>query len=385
MFFLKAFTIMKLLTSTLVLALALPTFADIFIMKDGSRIKADVIDRTPEEYVLDVYVTKSIKEQKTIKRSDIEKIERVSEADEDFKKIADLTPAPPFLKVADYDTRIKTLKDFVAKHKITTAGTKAAEMIVELEAEREIVAAGGVKTEEKVLTASERESDLVNVQSQELAVEFRELVEKRSYVAALRKFQQLENNFAASAAHREALPLYKQLLASYQLLITKELNEFEKKQMMRKKSFNDLSDSDQARLMAVEKNRMQQVEKIREAEDEKGVMWPAVDLMDEQSIATMRNMLQQRADSIPRIEQQIASMPDTGVVYREGWIAAGEKKPDVLDPLLDQLDAAGVSESTIDRLVDRFDPTLNNPPKEMMDKKMSEEDADTDPDPETAQ
>lgn len=372
---------MKTLASSIVLALTLPALADVFILKDGTRLTADVIERTPEEYVLDVYVTKSIKEPRTIKRSDIEKIERVSESDEEFKALAKLTPAPPFLDLAGYDDRIKKLEEFLKKHAVSTAGTKAKEMVAELQAEREIVAAGGVKTQDTMLTAEERLANMIDVESQAIAAEFRQLVDNRSFIPALRKFDELEAQYAASTAHREALPLYKKLLASYHLLISRELTNFPANQRLREEAFANLSDSDQARSMVAEKTRMQRVEQLREREDEKGVTWMVVDLLDEQSIANMEAKLQQRIDEMPRIEEELAALPNTSMLYKEGWMAAGEKNAEKLEPLLDQLDAAGVSEETINRLVDRYDPTINNPPKEMMEEKkeMSEEDADTDP------
>lgn len=383
---------MKLLTSTLVLALTLPSFADIFIMKDGSRIKADVIERTPEEYVLDVYVTKSIKEQKTIKRADIEKIERVSQADEDFKELTDLTPAPPFLSLEDYDARLKKLEAFTTKHKISTATTKAKEMVKELESERGVIAAGGIKGPDGLLTAEERLGDAVNIDSQQLAAEFEALVEERAYLPALRKFEKLEGNFPGSAAHRKALPLFKKLLGSYRLLINRELSNFGSMQMKRKESFERLTEADQARAMTAEKARMKQVEKIRMREQEEEMVWPLVDLLDEQSLAQTSERLERRINGLPKIEEQLTSMPDTGALYQEAWKAATAKDRAKLEPILGQLDAAGIAEDTVNLLVDRFDPTLNAPSEEMMDEKKmmdeesakSEENADTDPTPDPA-
>jgi hypothetical protein len=372
---------MKLLTSTLALTLTLPLMADVFVMKDGTRLNGKILEKTADEYVLEVAVTNSIKERRTVKRDDVEEIERVSEAEEGFKKISDLTPAPPYLSLKQYDARIKVLEEFVSENKITTSGSKAQDMIEELKNEREVIAAGGVKTKEGLLTAYERASDRLSIESRKLAQEFRELVNSRAYIPALRKFEELEAGYAGTEAHRDALPLFEKLLQSYLRIVSGELDSFAANQERRDMAYERLSDNDKERALAANDQRMLRLEKIREQEKEKGYYWLTVDTQNENSLADAEASLKERIESLPGIREELAEMPDVGQLYKDGWEAAGKKETEKLEQILDEMDAAGVAEEDINRLIDRYDPTINNPVEETEKTMESEEDADTDPEP----
>ena len=64
------------------------------------------------------------------------------------------------------------------------------------------------------------------------------------------------------------------------------------------------------------------------------------------------------------MNEELAKIPETGGLFKEGWEAAGKKDQQKLEDIFDQMDAAGVDEQYFDLLVDRFDPTINQPVEE---------------------
>ena len=361
---------MKILTTSLIAALALPAAADIFTMKDGSKIDGTVLETTTDEYQIEVNVTKSIKERRTIKKADVVERERVrvNQADVDFKeKIEGLTPAPPFLDLKGYDSRIETLKSFLRAHKVTTAGTKATPMLAELEAEREIIAAGGIKTSlkpEGLIKAEDRAKDAIGIASNIEATKFKDLVEARSYIAALRQYSVLEGSYLGTAAHREALPLMSRLTNSYAALLTRELTSAGQREERRMATLEQLPASDRRRAVAAEEQRLATLAAIWEKEKEEKQQWLTVDTQSVDSLEDTISALEKESERLISVEKEIAEMDDVAELYRKGYIAAGEKKKEELEMILDQMDAVGALEDDINVLIDRFDPTINNPPAE---------------------
>ena len=363
---------MKILTTSLLVMLALPSMADILTMKDGSKLNATILSKTLEEYELEVYVTKSIKERRTVKRSDVASVETVNEANTIFEdKIANLAPAPPFLSLANYDERIKILKEFLKEHKVTSAGTKASAMLKELEAERELIAAGGIKVSSKkdgLITAGDRAQDALSIDSQAEGHKLKELVQSRSYTAALRQADFLELNYFGSQAHRDAVPLMTRFTLTYGRALARELNELDEREERRLDSFSNLPPSDLQRALRAEEQRKASFERVWAKEEGAEERWFTVDQKNSSSVETAVSTLEGEAERLAKVQADLGEIEETGQLFRDGWVAAGEKRQTDLEHILDSMDDAGVPESYINRLIDRFDPTINNPPEEMMKK-----------------
>ncbi len=374
---------MKILTTSILVALAVPGWADIFTLKDGTKLDATILNKTLEEYELEVSVTSSIKERRTIKRSEVVDIERVNESDVIFEeKIANLAPAPPFLELSEYDKRIKTLKSFLLAHKMTAAGTKANRMLRELSEEREFIAAGGVKIasgEEGLISAVDREKDALGIDSKIVAAKFQSLVDSRSYLAALRQYDILEKDFFATKAHREAIALMSRLATSYGTLLDRELSGLESKESRRQAAFDRLSSSEQARANQVEEQRRITFDRLWAKEEEEGQSWFTVDTQNMSSLQGAIDSLMKESERLLDVESELVEFDETDALYRKGWEAAGAKNQEELELILDALDEAGTAEAYIDKLVDRFDPTINNPPVE---EEADAEEADADADAE---
>jgi len=291
---------MKILTTSLLVAFAAPVFGDIFTLKDGTTLDADIIEKTLEEYVLEVRITKSIKERRTIKREDVASVERVSQADTEFEKIAKLAPAPPFLSVEGYDEIQK----------------------------------------------------------------FKALTSARSYTAALRQYDGLESEFFGSQAHRDAVPLMTKLVSTYRAILLPQLDGFEKSEMQRMQSIEQLSDTDIARAKAADMAHAEQFEKVWMKEKESSQRWLSTNLKDANSIENTVVALENELDRLVAVNEDLAKIPETGGLFKAGWEAAGKKEQQKLEDIFDQMDAAGIDEHYIDQLVDRFDPTINQPVEE---------------------
>ena len=370
---------MKILTTSLFAALALPAAADILTLKDGTKLDATILEKNLEEYKLEVNVTKSIKELRTIKRSEVVNVEATNQSAAIFEDtIKDLAPAPPFLDLAGYDSRIKTIKAFLRKHKVTTAGTKATTMLSDLEEERKFIADGGIKISLEpsgLISAEDREKDAVGIASNIEAQKFKDLVESRSYLAALRQYDVVERSYMGTAAHREVLPLMSRFVESYAALLSRELENAALREGRLEVTLDQLPASDRQRAIQAEELRIRNLEAIRQQEEEENQSWLTVDPHSVESLEETIQVLEEESERLAQVSDEVAEMDDLAKLYREGWVAAGEKKTEELEGILDAMEYVGASEDLMNTLVDRFDPTINNPPaEEGTDDEAAEED-----------
>ncbi|MDP0492637.1 MAG: PTPDL family protein [Verrucomicrobiota bacterium JB023] len=340
----------------LLLGLALPAHADIFTLKDGSKLDATIVSKTLDEYTLEVNVTSSIKEIRTIKRSEVVDHKIVSESDTEFEAIKDLAPAPPFLPTEGYEARIKTLKDFTDKHGLSSAGVKAKRMLRELESELAVIEKGGLKTESGLITPEEREQNALTYDSQLYANEFKRLVSDRAYIPAIRAYDKLETKTFGSKAHRAAVPLYEKLVTTYADAIARELDQFDSKEEQRQRTLEGLSEANRKRAEEIEREREERFAELREKEEADNVSWPSVNINDADSLDEILGMLDDEPRRIDAVKQDLADFEETGQLYQKAYQAAAAKDRETLEPILLTLEKARVGESYLDRLVELYNP-----------------------------
>ena len=136
-----------------------------------------------------------------------------------------------------------------------------------------------------------------------------------------------------------------------------------------------LSASEQARAAQVDEQRRASFDRLWTKEEEEGQSWFTVDTKNPDSLDGAVNSLMKESERLVGVEDELEEFDDLSELYRRGWMAANEKNQEELEKILDQMDQAEVSEIYINKLIDLFDPTINNPPvseEEAMEKKAME-------------
>ncbi|MEO8207372.1 MAG: hypothetical protein ABI615_14435, partial [Chthoniobacterales bacterium] len=80
-------------------------------LKSGEKIQGRITMTTDQEVVMEINVSPTIKDERTIPRSDIAKIDAIGPDERAFNKIKDLTPADTILEPAYYDDVIRAKID----------------------------------------------------------------------------------------------------------------------------------------------------------------------------------------------------------------------------------------------------------------------------------
>lgn len=336
-------------------AFLLPSaLADIITLRDGQKLEGEILEKTEDEYVLSVQVTKSIREQKTVKRSDVVDIKRESKSDTAFEAIADLTPAPPFLSSKDYDERIQKVRIFLAKHRLSPSSSKAKEMLKELEKERRSVSAGGIKTEEGIISATEFKEDEATLTSLIELSKIKTAASKRAFIPAFRIYDSLQADLYGTKGHRDAIPVVKSLMANYRQVLTSELNNFARNEQRKNEVFKSLSADEQTRARLAEEQRFAKYEQVRKRELQAEERWLTVNLLDQRSIEETIGMLQSEISQLSSAEANLAASPDSGELFKNALAAAKTGERNSLEPLLVQLETIKIGQTYLDTIVNTF-------------------------------
>ena len=99
--------------------LSAPLCADTIVLKSGIEYQGKVISEDATNYLVEINVTKSIKDEKSIPKADVKEIRKESaESAEkaDFEKVGILVPTPDQLSAQDYQERIQKAESFIATY-----------------------------------------------------------------------------------------------------------------------------------------------------------------------------------------------------------------------------------------------------------------------------
>ncbi len=194
---------------------SVPLAADTFILKDGSSLEGSILRDEGDSYVLEVQVTATIKDEKTVAKADIEEIKGVRQDLKAFEEIENLVPTPDLLTSAQYEERILAVSAFLKEHPESPRARDARKMLATLNEEASAVSDGGVKMEGALVAADEYRANAYEIDSRVLEARIRDTATKGILAGAIRLFSEMARDFEGSAAYKEVRPVMRQVLQAY--------------------------------------------------------------------------------------------------------------------------------------------------------------------------
>jgi len=212
---------------TWLLAMTIPAMADTFVLKDGTTLEGKVLSEDATNYHVEVKVSKSIKDERTIAKADVTKIEKEQPDLIAFESIAKLVPAPDLLTVEEYGVRIRAVEKFLADNRGSSKSKDARAMLATLKTEANEVLAGGVKMGGKIVSPAEYRANAYEIDSRIQEAKIRALIKDARYLQALRSFNEFSNDFRNTSAHAGLLPLINQVINTYLAEVQETLSTYD--------------------------------------------------------------------------------------------------------------------------------------------------------------
>ena len=222
-----------IVTSLCSLSLIISAAADVFVMKDGSKLEATILREDATSYVLEVQVTKSIKDERVVAKAAVEKIERVMPDKLAFAAIEKMIPTPDLLTSEEYAKRIRTVEKFLTSYKLSAKVKDAKEILATLKGEANEVLAGGIKFSGKIIPAAEYKANAYEIDARIQEMKIRRLASELKYIQALRAFTEFERNYRNTASFLALVPQMNQVMTSHMAEASQFLSTFDAREKER--------------------------------------------------------------------------------------------------------------------------------------------------------
>ncbi len=295
--------------------LPLPANADTFILKDGTSMVGRILREDPTHYYLEVQITKSIKDEKTVAKADVTKIEREQLDVTAFEPISQLLPAPDFLTSEEYAVKIQTVEKYLAAHRGGSKTKEAKAILSTLKVEANEILSGGIKMNGKIIPSSEYRANAYDIDARVLETKIRALAKNSHHLQALRAFGDFSRDFRNTNSHTALIPLIEQLITSYTAEISQQLANFDMQLKEREVGLQRMASTDRAATEKAIREETAGFEARLKSEKESKIGWVTTEASFKPSLNETLTFSKQESTRLAALKT--AAISDGGKIYRD--------------------------------------------------------------------
>lgn len=231
-------------------AVATNLTADTIVLKTGEKYEGKILSQDDTSYFVEIYVTKSITDERHIPKDQVDKIIEEPKDARPFEQVKALVPTPDRLTIEAYTERLKTARDFLSKFP-KSAHTKAVQTIIEtLENEQQTISKGGIKLGGQLISASDLEANIYDIHARMLLLDMQRYASNGNYQRALRKWETLKNDYSRSTAYKTSLTKVEPILRAYSSRLHNYINTLDAREAKRQTVILSLKEGDRQRTVA---------------------------------------------------------------------------------------------------------------------------------------
>lgn len=203
------------LTAFCLWAIVLPCLADTFTLKDGTVLEGTIAKEEPDSYLVDVQVSKGIKDERKIAKAEVQKLDRVKPDLVAFIPIGQIVPTPDLLTVSDYARKIGAVQKFIDQNHGSSKSKEAKAILETLKTESAVISAGGIKINGKIVTSADYEANQYDFDARIAEARIHTLVDSGEVLAGLRGFADFERDYSATLSYSSLAPFMGGVINSY--------------------------------------------------------------------------------------------------------------------------------------------------------------------------
>ena len=317
--------------STALAAVLLTTrvLADTVILKGGERIDGKILSETDTEITIQYNVTASIKDDRTVKKTDVEKVEKAAPDIEAWAIVKDFKLGEDSLDPATYAHYITALKGFVAQFPESASAAPAKATIEAIEAEKKRVDAGEFKFDGKWLSKEEVQKERVQVLGNSYLRQLKKYAAAGRAQDAMVTFEQLEKVAVGSAAYPDAVEIARRTLIALKGASDAALARLKAQMDEEKRTLEKLNDFQKMQT----KNELESLRKRTAANvdaiERSGVKWMPLSPATEKSLVGLSSKASSELSRIngldvDKMRQSLKEVDKAKVAVAAGDFAAAE-------------------------------------------------------------
>ncbi len=301
------------------LAITLPAGADTFQLKDGTTVEGTIVSEAGDTYVLDVQVTKTIRDERRIPKADVVKVTREEPDAKAFQAISKLVPAPDLLTADEYAVNIAAIEKFIKANPASNNLKNARKMLETLKAEASQVAAGGMKINGKIISAAEYQANAYDLDARVQESKIRDLVNDNQFLPAVRMFVDFDRDYRNTLAYGSLITLMKQVIQhqvdqAKESLLTLEARNKERAVGLQRMALEDRKKTEDAI-----KGENAEIEALYKAEKDAKQNWPTTSPFHKVSLEDTVKHGQAELVRLGAVKTVLGL--DSGKSYREAYNA----------------------------------------------------------------
>lgn len=302
-------------TIALLTPFVLQVSADTITLQDGSKLEGRIVRQDGDNYVIEVQVTRSIKDERTIPKKDVARIEQEKPDLKAFEAIAVLVPVPDMLGPDQYAARIGTVEKFLSEHRGSNKTKEARAILATLKQEANEILAGGVKISGNIVSPADYRANALEIDARGREMKIRELISSSQLPAALRAFAEFDREFKGTQPHTGILPLITQAISQYMADVQQQLAGYDKRVKDREAGLTRMQFEDRRTTTAAIAEQLADAEQRLKTEREARLGWVTIQPYYK---PTMEETLNFGKQELNRINNAISQPPpDAGKAYRE--------------------------------------------------------------------
>ena len=301
------------------LAFALPGMADTFILKDGTSLNGAIVSETGDSYLLEVQVTKSIKDERKVAKSEVVKIVREQPGDAAFAPIGKLLPTPDLLTASDYEEQIASVEKFIKEHRDSNQLPKAKAILATLKSEHAQVSAGGIKLNDKIVTPAEYQANAYDLDARVQESKIRSLVTANQLLPALRLFAEFDRDYRNTLSYGALASLMRQVIQTQVVEAKQSLVTFDARTKERAVGLQRMTLADRKITEAAIKEETALIEARYKAEKDAKQNWVTISPFHKPSLDDTVKFGEQELVRLAAVKTILGV--DGGKAYRDVWTA----------------------------------------------------------------
>jgi hypothetical protein len=325
--------------------------ADTFELKDGTKLEGTILKEDGSDYILQVQVTKTIKDERRVPKADV--VNHIAEKKDEtaFAEFAKLLPVPDLQDAAAYQAEMKKLEAFLKEYPDSPKKAEVLKILSVLEKEHDVIAAGGVKFNGRMISASERVPQAYALDARILAFAVKKAAEEGDRLNALRLWMVLEAGHSGSTAYRETIPFILQVMKAQHAAVSSSLAGFDARTKARTDGLAGMSGSDQARSkQAIEEEQASYLARV-EREKAAGMKWLSLDPYVKAPMEETVRLLDNEMRRLQNLDTQY--LPKTEAAYEAAYEAITKEgaTQQEIDTAISNARSAGLSQEYVDQLL----------------------------------
>lgn len=332
--------------------LTLNLAADTIRLRDKTEIEGTVLREEGDDYVVEVMITATIKEEKRIPKSSVLEVVGEKKDAAAFEKIEDLVPTADLLSLQDYDSHIAMVEGFQKKFPNSALAREAAKMLEVLDEERKAVLAGGIKFNGRMIGGAERRAQAYPLDARIAASKVTDAMEDDQVVAALRAWEELQADYSASEAYAETLPEVLELMRALKEDVDTELASYPDRIARQKADLTKVPEKDRKRVERALAEDAAARQRLYEAEKKEKVTWLSLHPLNEPALKDVAQSLDQEIKKLAGFSA--SSQPDGDAAWNEAWeVLSSHPEADEASRVLSAASTAGLPDRYLDLLKER--------------------------------